>query len=186
MARAWSNCPLCGQTRNMSLTLPETAILVSSISAAVTGGNVFLTYRTFRRVRPKIKAKIWREAAPPDGDDGWQYILRFINKGLSPVAIERIDLVAHRTRFRWSDFGLIKGVRFERGTSQEPIVISALDGTTYRFTFDMDRHPGRYRSLRFRVLLTNGRTTSTRSVRYKREKWDAEDEDYLVSRMGRR
>jgi len=161
------------------MKLPEIAILVSSVSAAITGGNVILTYRTFRRVRPKVKVRVWRTAPPSCGaEPHWQYILRFLNKGLSPVHVERIELYAYKSSNRFSESEFLSGNRFERDTVREPLMVPALDGTTYRFTYDSLTQPGGGRYLRFRVLLTNGRTAITPVISLKsmgHDKIDAGD-----------
>ena len=158
------------------MKLPEVAILVSSISAAITGGNVILTYRTFRRVRPKIKVRLWRVGLwtyeAEDQKAELMFILRLLNSGTTPVSVERIELVSHESRLRYSDYRLIKGVRFAPGTPDEPPVIPALDGTTYRLHLSIDERHVLTEHLRFRVLLSNGRTATSHLLTRKRTRID--------------
>ncbi|MCX4813681.1 hypothetical protein OG601_24080 [Streptomyces sp. NBC_01239] len=161
------------------MKLPEIAILVSSASAAITGGNVILTYRTFRRVRPKVKVKIHRSIFDLRNDHedygAFQHILRFRNEGQSPVSVERIELLAYRSKSRFGEYRVVRYASFERGATQEPLVVPALDGTTYKFAVDVLKREGVFKHQRFRVVLTNGQTVLSKVVG---RRWSMEiDED---------
>lgn len=158
------------------MKLPEIAILVSSVSVAITGGNAILTYRTFRRVRPKIKVRLWRVGLwtyeAEDQASEFMFILRLLNSGTTPVSVERIELVSYASRLRCGDYRFIKGVRFIAGASDEPPVVPALDGTTYRFHLSVDERNLLAEHLRFQVLLSNGCTVTSRLLTTKRTQID--------------
>lgn len=129
-------------------------------SAAAATVNMTVAYRTFRRVRPKIKVRLWRTglAAYEAGDNPaqHQFILRFLNNGTTPVSVERIELWTYLKRYRRGY--IVHGKRFERGfPNYEPPVVPALDGTTYRYNVPRSAKPDDDMRMRFRVLLSNGR-----------------------------
>lgn len=128
--------------------------------SAVASLNMIVSYRTFRRVRPKVKVRLWRTglSVSESGIDGGRhvFILRFLNNGTTPVSVERIELWTSPKYHKRAD--LVHGKRFERGvTAHEPPVVPALDGTVYRYSVPRSAMPVDGMRTRFRVLLTNGR-----------------------------
>lgn len=154
------------------MELPEIAIVVSSASAAITGVNALVSYRTFRRVRPKIQVRLWRTntnalvSQSEKKEVNHTFVLRLINNGMTPVTLERVELCRYESRYSKRKFQLVKGSRgFDpqnRWGTVAP-VIPALDGTIYRFTVSR-RSATRGDHLRFRVLLSNGRTSTSRLI----------------------
>ncbi|MFD7314932.1 hypothetical protein ACFV9Z_13410 [Streptomyces sp. NPDC059883] len=150
------------------MELPEIAIVVSSASAAITGVNAFVSYRTFRRVRPKIQVRLWRtNVSVPEQekkDATHVFVLRLINNGTTPVTLERVELCRYESGYNKRRFQMVKGSRgFDPNNRWGTVapVIPALDGTIYRFSVARNSIT-RGDHLRFRVLLSNGRTSTSR------------------------
>ncbi|MFF9142704.1 hypothetical protein ACF09G_34685 [Streptomyces albogriseolus] len=140
------------------MELPEIAIWVSSGSAVFTATNAIVSYRTFKRVRPKVKVRLWRTGIATYEDESrraqYQFILRFLNHGTTPVSVERIELHRFESWHPWARSRILKGKRFRE---DERLTIPALDGTTYSFYMPVGSKP-EAKYVRFRVLLSNGRT----------------------------
>ncbi|MFF7307604.1 hypothetical protein [Streptomyces sp. NPDC008137] len=154
----------------MDKTLPVVAIIISSVSALFTGINVVVGYRTYRRVHPKVKVRIFRRSVVTnrDGVKEYQYVLRFRNMGANPVSIERIELVKHVRWHRKDTLPLLKGERFLPGEGER---VPPFDGITHGFSAPVRTVPMSGRC-RFRVLLSNGRTAMSRKFHQSRLKPD--------------
>lgn len=141
-----------------SMELPEIAIWVSSGSAVFTATNAIVSYRTFKRVRPKVKVALWRTGVVTYEDESrraqYQFILRFLNNGATPVSVERIELHRFESWHPWAGSRILKGQLFQK---DERPTIPALDGTTCPFYMPVGSKP-EAKYVRFRVLLSNGRT----------------------------
>ncbi|MGW6738650.1 hypothetical protein [Streptomyces sp. NPDC055013] len=141
-------------------------------SAGVATLNMFISYRTFRRARPKVKVALLRHIGKagiemyPEASE-YQFILRFRNKGTTAVSVERIQLVHYPTKwFRSKVFWPLMAMRFEPPISSRPL-IPALDGMTFRFNVAKEALSGISvrKHLRFRVLLSNGETVISRKIK---------------------
>ncbi|MEH0445358.1 hypothetical protein QA811_17290 [Streptomyces sp. B21-102] len=154
-----------------------------AIAGAVTAAcNVYVSRRTFERVKPKVTVELWRSSAPPKRTDDLaaernvQLMLRFTNDGTTPASVERIDLRDYGDG-GWDLDGFVAGSRFEhRGPEDhKPFIVPALDGTTYRFKVPADRAPAPGTSLWFQVLLSNGTVLHSEEVLW--PEFPAEDDD---------
>lgn len=145
----------------------EIALVVSSASALFTASNMVVSYRTFRRVRPSVKVRLWRSGVQVHEHGShpasYLFVLRLLNNGTTPVTVERIELCRYESRYGRRRFEMVKGSRFDpKGRwGVTPPVLPALDGTIYRFAVSQEAVSSRDH-LRFRVLLSNGRTAASR------------------------
>ncbi|MEV4789289.1 hypothetical protein AB0K53_28255 [Streptomyces tuirus] len=162
------------------MSLAAIAIVVASVSALFTGANMLVSYRTFKRVRPNVKVRLWRTGAQvsehePDSA-GYLFILRLLNNGATPVTVERIELCRYEASWSRRRFHLVKGTRFDANgkSGKEPPVVPALDGTTYRFSV-RQRSLDPKDHLRFRVLLSNGRTATSRLLPFNSWGFDSDE-----------
>ncbi|MDF3145547.1 MULTISPECIES: hypothetical protein [unclassified Streptomyces] len=144
----------------------EVAMVVSSASALFTAANMVVSYRTFRRVRPSVKVRLWRTGVGLREREtkrrSYQFAVRLLNNGTTPVTVERIELCRYKSRYGRRRFELVKGSRFDtKGRwGDPPPVIPALDGTVQHFMVDQGvLSNGDH--LRFRILLSNGRTAAS-------------------------
>ncbi|MET8680916.1 hypothetical protein ABZW18_25880 [Streptomyces sp. NPDC004647] len=152
-------------------------IAIGAASAAAT--NVVLTALTYRRVRPKVKVRLFRTGVRIGGREPeateYQFTLRFSNSGTTPVKVERIELVTYPKWRRTKRFELVKGQRFDF-RDDEPPEVPALNGMTHRFRLPTERltDSEQRKHLRFRVLLSNGETIV--SSKLKADEWLLLDE----------
>ncbi|GGV59444.1 hypothetical protein GCM10010277_63000 [Streptomyces longisporoflavus] len=143
-------------------------IAIGAAGAATT--NVIFTGLTYRRVRPKVKVRLFRTGLRTGTDRGpdaseYQFVLRFTNDGTTPVSVERIELVSYPRWFRTKSFTHVKSKRFEASDPERPLV-PAVDGTTARFYLPMGRLTSEeLKYLRFQVLLSNGDITISPKVK---------------------
>jgi hypothetical protein len=137
--------------------------------AAVASLNMVVSYRTYRWVRPKVKIGLWRTGVSvpeqEDKDASHLFVLRLINNGTTPVTVERIELCRYESACGRRRFNMVKVTRFDPKNrwGTVPPVLPALDGTIYRFTVPQSSVT-RGDHLRFRVLLSNDRTATSRLV----------------------
>ncbi|WP_141753574.1 hypothetical protein [Streptomyces agglomeratus] len=149
------------------MKLPEIAIAVAIGSSLFTLGNMLVSVMTYRRVRPNVKVRLWRTgvatttAGDTDGSE-YQFILRFLNNGGTPVSVERIELMAYCRRFHPCEWELLKAKRFLASTPDRPLV-PAHNGTTHRFHLAHSSAVGTRHYLRFRV--TSGDAIRSRKVK---------------------
>ena len=131
-------------------------------SAGVTAFNVAISYRAFKRVRPKVR--IFAHAEGVVGPTGRnvkgpaRFSVRLLNDGTTTVSVERIELLVPLDATDGGGWQAVELREFERGKpGAELLDIPALGGTAYNFTVERSVIRGVY-STRIRVLLSNGQT----------------------------
>ncbi|MEV4786153.1 hypothetical protein AB0K53_11975 [Streptomyces tuirus] len=84
-----------GHYRNMSL--PAIAIIVASVSALFTGANMIASWMTYRRSKPRIRARVTWEAKYSEEGGGYPNIffrVHLVNRSASPIAVFEAKVVA--------------------------------------------------------------------------------------------
>ncbi|WP_328879110.1 hypothetical protein [Streptomyces sp. NBC_00299] len=139
---------------------------IALASAGVATLNMLISYRTFRRVRPKVKVSV-QGSDVRGGEKGYNrlYTLRLTNDGGTPVTVESVDLLTHSQSFTDVDS------RKTDGAKVRTIVVPAHDGVTHRVRFDLPTSLAFNRDVpvRFRVLLSNGRAVVSPKYKEKGE-----------------
>ncbi|MDG9687837.1 hypothetical protein QC334_34780 [Streptomyces sp. DH18] len=143
--------------------------MIAVAGAAVAAFSLLISWMAYRRAKPKVKVRVERWGISPvlrkgarEGEErDCRFALRLINKGSTAAGAERVELVAHLGRVRRKKPEPLKGVRFE-----EPLKVPAFDGAQLWMDLPERKLVGGQvpRYLRFRVLLSDGRTVRSKKL----------------------
>ncbi|MEV0530797.1 hypothetical protein [Kitasatospora sp. NPDC050463] len=142
---------------------------IAVAGAIVAAFSLLISWMAFRRAKPKVKVRVerWgispvlREGAREGEERDCRFALRLINKGSTATGAERVELVAHLSRVPRKKPEFMKGVRFK-----EPVQVPAFDGVLQWMDLPERKLVGGQvpRYLRFRVLLSDGRTVRSKKL----------------------
>ncbi len=138
---------------------------IAVAGAIVAAFSLLISWMAFRRAKPKVKVRVERWGISPvlrEGEErDCRFALRLINKGSTATGAERVELVAHLSRVPRKKTEFLKGVRFK-----EPLKVPAFDGVLQWMDLPERKLVGGQvpRYLRFRVLLSDGRTVRSKKL----------------------